>query len=669
MASQLLEARKLGCQQSSGMGDLSTEASNGSRDAGCDAQHLDRFYSAVSATGESYGSPAGCLAGCLWAAASDPRNTDLDYYHSSAVMSQALSKGEFTKVRTLSDCCRDNGKVELHRWQAEGKEVPVVVKRVLAAQVTVNQGRESNERLLHGCACGRDAEDTLTEIGVYYRLFSREDVPRYLLKMYLAFQPDRDIWLVLEHADGGDLFNVVQAERATGVRPQQMMTWMWQLTHAVSYLHKLNMGHRDLSIENILLCGQEVRVMDFGQAVLSHAPSGVALRYFRPVGKPYYRAPECHVPTGKLRVDAPAGALPGEVVFVEAPDASGRRYLCEVQLPADAAGSCEAEPYGYAVQPIDTFACGVCFFILAMSMPPWKEACMSDPHFAWIKAQGVPRLLQAWKKVLPPGATELLSSMLAVDPTKRPTMEDCCNHAWFEQLRGTEVPCHSASQWCVAEMRATTQLFADAHAGAGLSGDFYAQGAEEICRSAESDPQVVEPPKGLDLAPEDWFAQPPAVAATAEQLPRFGPETRLPPPAPADADFALEPTTLYLPSTSAAEIGNRVVGFFGADAMKVNTEKFTIKARVSGALGACTLKVRIYTQGQGLAVEFQRRNGSSLALHEVFAQASDVLECRAAVPHSKEEPEESSRCTPPTPSPPAMPRPSGFRRRPGAHAH
>lgn len=30
--------------------------------------------------------------------------------------------------------------------------------------------------------------------------------PRYILEMLLAFQVENEVWLVLEHADGGDLF-------------------------------------------------------------------------------------------------------------------------------------------------------------------------------------------------------------------------------------------------------------------------------------------------------------------------------------------------------------------------------------------------------------------------------------------------------------------------------
>merc|ERR1712060_798434 len=111
--------------------------------------------------------------------------------------------------------------------------------------------------------------------------------------MYVAFDAGDDIWLVLEHADEGDLFGVV---KSGNLEDRHMMLWMWQLLQAVSYLHKLYIGHRDISLQNILLHRGDVRLMDFGQAVQTHSTDGQLLRYFIPAGKDSYRAPECYIP-------------------------------------------------------------------------------------------------------------------------------------------------------------------------------------------------------------------------------------------------------------------------------------------------------------------------------------------------------------------------------------
>ena len=43
--------------------------------------------------------------------------------------------------------------------------------------------------------------------------------------------------------------------------------WSWQLLQAVAFLHKQQICHRDISLENILLSKGDIRLMDFGQAV------------------------------------------------------------------------------------------------------------------------------------------------------------------------------------------------------------------------------------------------------------------------------------------------------------------------------------------------------------------------------------------------------------------
>lgn len=72
--------------------------------------------------------------------------------------------------------------------------------------------------------------------------------------------------------------------------------------------------------------------MDYGMAVRSHSSSGTPLRYFREVGKNFYRAPECYVPTREeVVVTAPLSSSPGDIAMARfAPN-----FLCEVRLPKE----------------------------------------------------------------------------------------------------------------------------------------------------------------------------------------------------------------------------------------------------------------------------------------------------------------------------------------------
>jgi len=416
----------------------------------------------------------------------------------------------------------------------------------------------------------------------------------------------------------------------------QLTTWMWQLMQAVKYLHTHGIGHRDISMENVLLCNGVVRLMDFGQAVRTHSSSGAVLRYFNALGKPYYRPPECYVPMlHKVDVQVPADGQPGEIAFVKtcSPDS-----LCEVLLPPTAVPGnvVAAEPWGYAVTPVDIFACGVCMFILAAGgMPPWREANLRDQHFAWVNQCGIVKLLKAWKMSLSDEANQLLSGMVQSDPTKRPSAEQTLSHSWFSALSSEPLQVHGPSTFV------STTTFSGASFSTPeddlstmASSEFPSSPSdpyrmEAVCRSADSAPMesTASAFGGDCVLVGDFYSMPEdsVVRSAAPEeliLQRFS-AADIAPSAPPSALFALEPTTFFVSDKKASDVANGIVDFLslgsGAVVQKTSSQKFTIKAEVQGADGVCTMKVRIYDQGSDkLAVEFQRRSGDSAALHSVF---------------------------------------------------
>jgi len=592
----------------------------------------------------------------------DPRNTNLDYFHGETRFAQQISEGEFTKIKGLSDCCRSDGKVELHQWrkasyehQANPAELTVVVKRVIMSRVGANVGKERNERVVYRGHCQRHAEDCLNEIGVYCYLAKQHDLPQYILRMHTSFQASSDVWLVLEHANDGDLFAVAQRLKREGsnLSANQLVTWTWQLLQAVQYLHKHAIGHRDISMENVLLCNGMVKLMDFGQSVRTHSAGGAALRYFNALGKPYYRPPECHCPMhNSVDVHVPPEAHAGEVAFVRTTTGD---TLCEVLLPPTALPGqvCAAEPWGYAVPPVDIFACGVCVFIMATGMPPWRQANLSDPHFAWVHQCGISQLVKAWKKAMPKAADELMAAMVQSDPTKRPSAEQCLSHSWFTPLHGMAVPVHEMC--CLDESTSSSGAFRSeaqleiacmsVMANATAEGDPYGKNA--VVRSvAASLMQPVNPAAFGGILdgdfynmPEDTLCRSAGPAPEELTLQRFT-AAEQPPKVPTSEVFAFEPTTFHVSGKEPAELANHLLDFLtmaaGAVVKKVSIKKFTFKAEVNGEDGTCTLKVRIYDQGEGTyAVEFQRREGESTALHKVFDQASDHFSTPTKHPEGK----------------------------------
>eukprot|EP00927_Polykrikos_kofoidii_P035525 TRINITY_DN30096_c0_g3_i1.p1 TRINITY_DN30096_c0_g3~~TRINITY_DN30096_c0_g3_i1.p1 ORF type:complete len:470 (+),score=78.05 TRINITY_DN30096_c0_g3_i1:142-1551(+) len=434
----------------------------------------------------------------------DPRNTNLAHFHKqhvevgdeSAISNEAATgpdccvgavvataaaegdvlhissvpSGSFTEVRWLARAI--HGNVYVYRWRTgrcldkveaveacdtvddagvtdddEAAGERVAVKRLVTERIERNREKERNERNVH-LDCRRNApdpEDSLTEIGVLSYLAERPDLPQYLLKMLGLFADGTHTWLVTEYAEGGELFSLAAAP--TPLVEAEVKSYGWMLLQAVAYLHKHKIGHRDISLENILLRNGNIRLMDFGMAVQSHSDAGVPLRYYRMVGKDFYRAPECYVPSGAdARVVAPPFPAAGEVASIACGAA-----LCEVKLPPTARPGqiCMAELWGYAAAPADVFSVAVCIFILAWQSPPWHRALLSDPSFVVARNRGdngLEALLKGWRKrPMAPEAMQLLGEMVRSDPRRRPSALGSLASPWFATYAGKAVPVHASA--------------------------------------------------------------------------------------------------------------------------------------------------------------------------------------------------------------------------------
>lgn len=85
-----------------------------------------------------------------------------------------------------------------------------------------------------------------------------------IIKMYDNFLNERKIYMLIEYAHNGDLLNHIQCLGGP-VSSAWCKIWMYQLCDAVSYLHQLNIIHRDLKLENLLLdSNNNIKIADFG---------------------------------------------------------------------------------------------------------------------------------------------------------------------------------------------------------------------------------------------------------------------------------------------------------------------------------------------------------------------------------------------------------------------
>jgi serine/threonine protein kinase len=103
-----------------------------------------------------------------------------------------------------------------------------------------------------------------------------------------SFKADNHLYIVMDFADGGDLYARLQQQRR--YHPPQLLTenqvldWFVQLCLALKHVHDRKILHRDLKSQNVFLTSNGiVKLGDFGIAKVWRTPS--PLRQHRPVSR------------------------------------------------------------------------------------------------------------------------------------------------------------------------------------------------------------------------------------------------------------------------------------------------------------------------------------------------------------------------------------------------
>ena len=114
-----------------------------------------------------------------------------------------------------------------------------------------------------------------------------------IMKMYDAIDTQRQLYLVLELCEGEILEDVIKRSTQKHLPERQCAKIFKQIMSAMSYYHSLNISHRDIKLENILVdMGSEeltTKVIDFGFATQTKTNNELIKTC---CGTPSYMAPE-----------------------------------------------------------------------------------------------------------------------------------------------------------------------------------------------------------------------------------------------------------------------------------------------------------------------------------------------------------------------------------------
>jgi serine/threonine protein kinase len=262
----------------------------------------------------------------------------------------------------------NNAETDVFERTEHQRAIKVYSKRVLRAQQ------------------GRTAENPLTEITALQ--FIGDNHPNIMGQIECCTDED-NIYSVMRYCPGGELFDFIDAHGPMSYGQARAM--FRQLLNGLSHLHGLGIGHRDMSLENMLYDGKDLYVIiDFGMCL-------------------------------RLRPGPSAGLF---CPLLKQSICGKRNYIAPEVLRED--------PVFNPMQ-CDIWAAGVILFIALTGVPPVDTATTADERYMMISQGRLLEMLQTWQMDLDEDVVDLVQRIMRPVPQERLTLAQIINHKWMQK--------------------------------------------------------------------------------------------------------------------------------------------------------------------------------------------------------------------------------------------
>lgn len=84
------------------------------------------------------------------------------------------------------------------------------------------------------------------------KILTQKD-PRYFIKFYKSFRKEDKIYFIMEECQEGDLLKFIRKKKWHPLPVRQKLDIMIHFTRGLIKLHELDILHRDLKLENIMM--------------------------------------------------------------------------------------------------------------------------------------------------------------------------------------------------------------------------------------------------------------------------------------------------------------------------------------------------------------------------------------------------------------------------------
>ncbi|CAX43681.1 serine/threonine-protein kinase, putative [Candida dubliniensis CD36] len=223
--------------------------------------------------------------------------------------------------------------------------------------------------------CGLIDDPNIVREIYYHKQLKHKNI----VSLYEVIKTENHLWIALEYCQGGELYYYIYEKKRLEL--DECRNIFFQIVLGVKYVHSLNLSHRDLKLENILLADQKrtiVKLTDFG-----------FIREFNPQSRKFL------------------STICGTTVYMAPELLTGQKYS------------------GFA---IDIWSMGVILYTMLNGMLPFDDDDEMKIQHKVINTDPM------FYDHVPVDANQLISKMLSKDPNQRPSLNEILNSSFLIDL-------------------------------------------------------------------------------------------------------------------------------------------------------------------------------------------------------------------------------------------
>lgn len=220
--------------------------------------------------------------------------------------------------------------------------------------------------------CGLIDDPNIVREIYYHKQLKNKNI----VSLYEVVRTEKHLWLVLEYCSGGELFYHIYERRRLDLNECKAL--FIQIVLAVKYVHSLNLSHRDLKLENILL-------LDLKKSIIKLSDFGF-VREYNPKARKFL------------------STICGTNVYMAPELLKNQKYS------------------GFS---IDIWSLGVILYTMVYGEMPFDEDDDMKTKFKIIHHE------PGYSDTIPPDLILLIKKMLSKDPSQRPDLNDILNSSFL----------------------------------------------------------------------------------------------------------------------------------------------------------------------------------------------------------------------------------------------